>query len=444
MSHRDGIPSQRRRAPRRPRGSAVRGAGVATAALLAAVVFFAPSHAAAGSWKGQEVTKEGALHVLNPAEGMESPAEVQLEELWRIGGYSDLEEEFFGVINRVETDEEGNVYLLDSQLSEIKVFSPDGEYLNTLGREGEGPGEFRNPSDMFFVPGGDLGVMQMAPGKIELLTRQGEPDGQFPIPGTEDGGFRILIGGRYAGDRLILAGAVNAFQEGSFTQTRYLAAVDAQGNELARFHEEDRTMNFANMVIDEKIWDTFDRRWTVGPGGRVFAVTQHPDYEINVWNPDGTLDRVIEREYERLGRSAEDKARVHKIYEAFTQRVPNATIKVEDNFKDVDLIFVRDSGELWVLSSRGSELAPEGTLGVFDVFDKKGRFVRQVTLKGEGDPDTDGYFFVKDRLYVVTDFLQAAMAMQGGGTGSDAFEEEPEPMAVICYRIGSQMAGMTD
>ena len=40
----------------------------------------------------------------------------------------------------------------------------------------------------------------------------------------------------------------------------------------------------------------------------------------------------------------------------------------------------------------------------------------------------------KDRLYVVTSFLQAAMSAQGvQGLYDEA--EEPEPMAVICYKL---------
>ena len=79
----------------------------------------------------------------------------------------------------------------------------------------------------------------------------------------------------------------------------------------------------------------------------------------------------------------------------------------------------------------------EGVIGIFDVYDKQGRFTRQVTLKGDGDPLNDGYFFVRDRLFVVTDFLPAMMALQGGGGGEqeEEAEEEPELMQIISYRV---------
>ena len=150
---------------------------------------------------------------------------------------------------------------------------------------------------------------------------------------------------------------------------------------------------------------------------------------------------VIERDYERLARSDEQTERVRGIYEAFTRRVPNATIKLDDSFKDIMTLYSRDDGSCWVLSSRGMEKRPDGSIGVFDVFNHDGHFVRQVTLNGEGDPAQDAYFFVGHRLYVVTGFLSAAMAAQGGADNENE-EEDAEPMAVICYQLDVPDLGM--
>jgi hypothetical protein len=409
----------------------------AVAALLAVsvLVFVLVSPLSAGQWKGEQTQKDGVLHVMNPGKGMESGQAVALEELWRIGGDTDDEDEFFGVIAQILSDKKGNVYLLDTQLSQVKIFSADGEALRSIGREGEGPGEFRTPTGMFFMDDGNLGVMQVAPGKIVLLTPEGEPAGEHALPQTEDGGFLILLGCRSAGDHLVLAMAKNAFQEGRFDQSRYLASVGHEGNELARYHEEVRTIEFANPILDDREWDTFDRRWSAGGDGRVYAATSYPDYRITVWNDDGTIDRIIEREYTHRKRSDVEMKLVESIMGIFARQIPNCTVNINDYTKDIETFYVREDGSIWVLTSDGSRDHPEGSLGVFDVLDPKGRFVREVTLKGEGDPLTDGYYFVKDRLYVVTDLLQAAMALQAGGEGIDLGEEEPEPMSVICYKI---------
>lgn len=412
-----------------------------TAVLVLALLLGATALASAAAWKGQMTQENGVTMVSNPKTGVEAPVNVKLDELWRIGGDTDNDDEFFGVISRVTTDPDGNVYLLDSQLSEVKVFSPEGEYLRTIGREGEGPGEFRRPQDMFFLPDGNLGVLQLAPGRIIMFTLDGDPMGDYPLPKGEGGATPILVGGQRMGKNLVLVLNENKMGEGKLDITRSLAVIDPNGKELQRLVSETRTLDFANAVFDEKTWSTFDRRWAVGPDGRVFAVTQFPDYEVVVWGPEGKKERVITRAFERRARTQEQIDRVKSIFETFTRQVPNAQVKVSSEDQDINTIYPRADGTLWVMNSRGARDKPDGSLGMFDVFDPEGRFQRQVTLMGQGDPIQDGYFFVGDRLYVVTGFLDAAMAAQGGGS-EEAGLDEAEPMAVICYQIGPLKAGM--
>lgn len=47
----------------------------------------------------------------------------------------------FGDIRGVEAASDGAIYVLDYLASEVKTYSPDGEYLRTIARRGEGPGE---------------------------------------------------------------------------------------------------------------------------------------------------------------------------------------------------------------------------------------------------------------------------------------------------------------
>jgi hypothetical protein len=46
--------------------------------------------------------------------------------------------------NTLVADEVGNVYVMQREPVHIKVFGPDGEWVRNIGREGDGPGEFRN------------------------------------------------------------------------------------------------------------------------------------------------------------------------------------------------------------------------------------------------------------------------------------------------------------
>jgi hypothetical protein len=190
----------------------------------------------------------------------------------------------------------------------------------------------------------------------------------------------------------------------------------------------------AAAVMDDASWDTFERRWTVGKDGKVYACESYDDYAVTVYNADGSVDRVIRREFKDRARSAQEKEFMNTMMGHFAKMIPGCEVKIHDTCKDVENIFVRDDGSIWILNANGARDLEEGTLGVFDVYNPDGQFVRNVVLTGEGDPLDDLYLFVKNRVYVVTDFLQAAMSAQGVEGLYDE-EDDAEPMAVICYKL---------
>ncbi len=411
--------------------------------LISSLVLLCASGAFGAEWHGTETKDaDGVVHVVSPAEPSNGSATVQLDEMWRIGGDTDDEDQIFGLISKVLTGPKGDLYALDSQLSEIKVFSPEGEYLRTIGREGEGPGEFRGAQDMFFLPNGNIAVLQVFPGRLVVLKPDGEPADDHSLPSADEGGFVLLYrGGGTVGDNLVLSIGINHFADGVFDQKRQIVAIDDAGTIQKTLYSENRSLTMSTPIFNESEWTSFDRVWTVGTNGLAYIPTEWNKYQIEVCDGSGAV-RYIERAYEPRKRTSGEKDRWQKIYDEFTKRqVPGSSWKLEETDQDIGQIFPRKDGSLWVLSSRGRLDAPEGSIGVFDVFDAKGHYVRQVTLKGEGNPMTDGYFFSGNRLFVVTDFLSAAMSANGGS--ADVLEDEnPEPMAVICYKLEGNELGM--
>jgi hypothetical protein len=410
-----------------------------TLTLLVVIVAAAGTAAAAG-WEGKEVTKDGVLHVMNPTGAMENPMEIQLSERWRLGGETDDEDEFFGVIMQIATDDAGNLYLLDSQLHQINVYSSDGEFIRSMGREGEGPGEFRRPNDMMFLPDGNIGVMQSMPGKIVVLSPEGDPIGNHPVPGDKDG-TQFFLGCRSAGDYFVLG--VNFFSRGDdgFKTVFRMIGVNSQGEETAEYFGTETKRDFANLVFDEKDLSGFGILWDVGTDGRVYANRQFEEYRVDVWNADGSMDRSIMRDYEPRKRTAAEMDDASKRFRVvITGREPEK--KISNTDRDIQRLYTRQDGTLWVLSSRGGLDAPDGVLGTFDVFDGDGRFVRQTVLKGEGSIERDGLYFVEDQLFVVTSLVSARRSMYSGGDSSAEDDEDVEPMAIICYDMGPDLHGM--
>lgn len=411
------------------------------AALLTILIAFWIGEAGA-EWKGKEEMKDGVLHVVNPSQPSQGVVTVDLAEQWRIGGNSDDENEFFGVISQCVENGEGEIFLLDTQLSEIRVFTREGEYIRTIGREGEGPGEFRNASDMYIGLGGKVGVVQVWPGKIVQMTQFGEPLDDFRLPEVEGGGFQLVFVTRATADRLVVAGSRQARAEGKMMETKYLKAFDAAGEELAQYHSTSNETRYGGMKFEEEKFADYQRRWALAGDGRVAAAIDFGAYAIHVWNPNGTLQRIIHREYESLRRSSAELARFQKMYDGFTRWNPNSTFEISDIHMDVNQIFFRDDGSMWVMTSREIYDRAEGIMAEFDVFDRDGRFVREVRMKGEGNPEEDGFFFVGDRLYIVTSQLTALMAQLGISGEEDDYGEEAEPVSVICYQLDEAVIGM--
>jgi hypothetical protein len=389
---------------------------------------------ASAEWQGEVTVEDGKQIVRNPETAPENLT-IQPKEAWRRGQEDD--DVFFGMPIQVVEDASGNVYVLDSQVSQIAVFSPEGEHLRTIGREGEGPGEFRAANDMFIRPDGVIGVVVVFPGKIVQLNPDGTPAGAFPFPKDNVGGFQLLYKGRAVGDRIVVSGSRQGLAGGGVQseQLNYLVALDYQGNEVAHYHSMKEMTQYGGMKFDEKIFANFKGQWDAAADGRVAAVLTFDDYRIHVWRPDGSLDYIIERpDYPPLQRTADVKERFQKLYDGITSWNPNSTFETSKTHQAIVRLEFRPDGSLWVLSGRGVWDRDKGTFAVFDEYDRDGRFVRRITITGPGDPMDDGVFFAGKRFYRVTDLFSAYMANYAGG-GDDAADEGAEPLQVVAYDI---------
>jgi hypothetical protein len=51
---------------------------------------------------------------------------------------------------------DGSIAYVDRMKHAVFMYTPDGEFIRSIGREGEGPGEFRLPSGLVFYSDGSL------------------------------------------------------------------------------------------------------------------------------------------------------------------------------------------------------------------------------------------------------------------------------------------------
>ena len=78
----------------------------------------------------------------------------------------------FSRVGGVEVDRDGNLYVMEASIPEIRVFAPDGALIRTFGRRGEGPGDFQ-VTPRFGVVGDTVWAVSIYPDRITLFDRRG-------------------------------------------------------------------------------------------------------------------------------------------------------------------------------------------------------------------------------------------------------------------------------
>lgn len=417
------------------------GTPIAAALFLATLVSAVAGPAPAGPWAGMMIARDGVPHVENPETPMQPPREVSLEPLWNVG--TDPEDEIFGRLTGAAVDGRGNVYLLDEQLESVCAFSPSGEFLGSLGRSGEGPGEFRQPTAILMLQSGLIGVASPYPPKIVRYEVDGTPAGDLGIAAAEfEGGRLILESAAASGPHLVALLRHNRREGEKRVQVTALVGVGAEDGALTTFlsRREERTPG-TRQVTDRDV--SFDRGgWSLAPDGRVFARLQRDAYEIGVFAPGGTLERVIHRPgIAPLQRTpdemAELEARVQIQQRGGRRRGPR---QIEFDFAPTHPMILRllprSGGQLWVRTCRHDRELPSGVIERLDAFDGEGRLLQEIHIRWHGQRRPWQILYTGELAILLG---PEGMLEPGGDTPPEdegaGSEDDEEIVVVLCCRV---------
>lgn len=164
------------------------------ASLIAVALFLAISTAAFGQ---QIETVDGVRIVHNKKGGVwGGDPKVSIELVRKIGDVdTDDENLAFSSPLDMAVDGAGGIYILDSGNQRIQVFGPDGKYLRTIGRRGQGPGEFENPNSISIDRQGNLHVLDGAQKRIQVFTPRGDVLKTIPLTKLRVDRLRLLGSG---------------------------------------------------------------------------------------------------------------------------------------------------------------------------------------------------------------------------------------------------------
>jgi sugar lactone lactonase YvrE len=132
----------------------------------------------------------------------------------------------------IAMDPAGNIYILDAGNQRIQKFSPEGKYLATIGRRGQGPGEFNYPRSLDIDPKGNLYVLDSIIKKVKILTAEGAEQKTILILKDSLTKTRFLKSGLFAAG--VLIGLGSRTQDDKM-DSKLIKIIDQSGNAQKEF-----------------------------------------------------------------------------------------------------------------------------------------------------------------------------------------------------------------
>lgn len=367
-------------------------------------------------WNGSMRDSAGVTIVENPEEGIWAPDEAwTVQEERRIGVVDGEHAYQFGVIlpGGVAVDSRGRIFVLDAQAQEVRAFSPRGEYLQTIGGPGSGPGEFSGARTVLMGPGDTLFVPDRRNRRMNRFAPDGAFAGSRPLD-PEDGhsvAFRANPSGILAEQISPLLygtdGPGNTRDVVAFWTSEGARADTATTFTSARADFQDAGRVHTRWFAPEPRWDlTDDGDLLLGVGG---------DYRFRVISERGRTKRVITRAHEPRPLLEADEARV-KLHLEDRWRTLGADAEqvtrlwsaqhFSERLPAFRALRAGPAGTIWAQRVKAPSEMAEGETPWFtwpsdwgsrewDVFDPEGRYLGVVTMPPRFAPSV----FRDDRIY---------------------------------------------
>jgi hypothetical protein len=85
-----------------------------------------------------------------------------------------------GAIADMVVGKDGAIFVWDRSVPVIRKYDADGKFVRTIGRQGSGPGEYRNGSALAVARNGNLMMWDPGNARVNLYDPSGEPAGGWP------------------------------------------------------------------------------------------------------------------------------------------------------------------------------------------------------------------------------------------------------------------------
>jgi len=326
-------------------------------------------------WQGKIEYENEVKVVKNPEDPVYGEIIFDLEEDLSIGNESDENYMFFRT-GGIATDSQGNIYIVDGGNHRIQKFRSDGQFLQTIGRKGQGPGEFESPYDVWLDPEENIYVSEGR--KIQIFNK----DGEF-IRSVKLLNFVTEFGITDEGN--ILACAFGRSEEG---QTRELILINSEGkksetiisfpNPMRIVRRGDSAFGLTHDYSPDLIFCPIDEKSGI--------YGHSSEYRLFVFKSSGEVSFIIEKSEppQSITRKEKDKI-VKDIIDSQEERGtpwPKGVVEEGANFAKYRPFYNRilkdDKGNIYVRKLKS--VFDEEKSEEFDIFNSEGYYLYKTKL----------------------------------------------------------------
>ncbi len=335
---------------------------------------------------------------------------IVFEEDLSIGEIQGDDNYMFGSNIVFNTDKDGNFYVTDFDNHRIQKYDPEGTYLLSFGRGGQGPGEFRSLSVARFDKDENIYIADGSNRRISFFNRKGEFLRQIPLQKRYDDIF-INSKGFFVANNWILTQ-----QDNVTTQTYLYGLFDDKFKLIAELfkgefkspaisgYDESSIIDFLADLLSMTVFKPHTR-YTLSNDDHIYL--GHPEnYEILIFSPEGRPVKIITRDFNPIPVKEKDKENFAAIaFDGFSAQIFTEDIKTKA-FKKIKYPKNKPAYHSFVLMENGwlavivESVEDEYTL--FDIFDRDGKYIAnfKTPMPAEGML-SEFFFFKNDRAYAV-------------------------------------------
>jgi len=306
-------------------------------------------------WQGTIEVVDGVTVVKNPLDPMYGEEILAIEEELSIGVAEGAEEYMFQNAWEVVVDNSERIFVSDRRGFYIKVFDKFGKYVKTIGRKGQGPGEFSQISSIQITPRNELMVYERNGFKLTFFSLDGDYIRTVLLKGIQAFWVRENSKGNYFESSVEFQGQYN-------TNTfRVATEVKEYGSDFTfiKTIAKDKFRN-ANVPLRHDMLARF-------PSFDLLICGYKDSYELHFINLEGEIVRKVIKDYSPIEVSEEEKIR---------RKLPESS-ELPKHFPAFQDFSVDEEGRIYV---QLFERQMDGDKFYYDVFDPKSRYISRIRL----------------------------------------------------------------